>query len=458
MRDVDVAVVGGGPVGCVAALAHARKGLKVALLEAAGDGQERFAGELLHPGAVRAMEAVGVKAAEVIPGAREGGGFAVFAPELDAPVTLSYAQGSGLTARFHSLVEGLREEAAGVLSIRYMPRCKVTGIEGQDVHFERASGGSGTLRAARIIGADGRFSAARRALGLESERTVLSHMAGLTLRGVTLPFEGRGQVVLGGPGPALAYRIDDDHVRVCLDVPTPWRKHGQRERLLWDAYGPVLPAALAGPIRRALEAGEVQWAINAVQPRTTHGRDGLCLVGDSVGYFHPMTAAGMTLGFTDAVSLAEAERFSTWEAERVRNAEAPGLLATALYEIFAVQSPATRACRRAVFDMWADQGLREASMGYLSADDTHRGRFFGLGVQLVARASAHIVAEESRPDRWITALASLRRVAGLVHWLAHESVPPAMRYALVSSATTPFQVLREEHTALLAQRAAGVEA
>lgn len=456
MRDVDVAVVGGGPVGCVAALAHARKGLKVALFEAAGEGQERFAGELLHPGAVRALEAVGVRPIETVPGARAGEGFAVFAPELGEPVTLSYARGAGLTARFHHLVEALREEAAGVLNVRYMPRCKVTGIEGQEVTFERSSGGTGVLRADRIIGADGRFSAARRALGLETERTVLSHMAGLTLKGAKLPFEGRGQVVLGGPGPALAYRIDDDHVRVCLDVPTPWRRHGQRERLLWEAYGPVLPAELAGPIRAALEAGEVQWAINAVQARAQHGRSGLCLIGDAVGYFHPMTAAGMTLGFTDAVTLAEASSFVSWQAQRLRDTEATGLLATALYEIFAVQSPATRACRKAVFDMWADEGLREASMGFLSADDTRRAKFFGLGVELVARASAHVVAQDRRPDRWLSALGSLRRVAGLVHWLAHESVPPAMRYALVSSATTPFQALRERHTALLAEQAGGL--
>jgi 2-polyprenyl-6-methoxyphenol hydroxylase-like FAD-dependent oxidoreductase len=454
MRSVDVAVIGGGPVGCVSALAHARRGAKVAVLEASGEKQKRFAGELLHPVALDTLRAVGVDVDTAVLGANPGMGFAVFSPELGEPVRLAYPGRRGFTAHFGNLVQALRDETANTLAVRYMPRCKVKAIEGQVVHFERPGGSHGSLQADRIVGADGRFSMSRRSMGLPTKQTTLSHMAGLTLRGVQLPHEGYGHVVLGGPGPALVYRIDDDSVRVCLDTPVTWRRSVARSRLLWEGYQPVLPEVLRAPIRTALENNDIQWAVNGVRPRTHFGRPGLCLVGDAAGHFHPMTAAGMTLGFTDAMTLAASDDFETWQHQRRRDSETMGLLATALYEIFAVDSAATAACRSAIFDMWtSNPDTRTSTIDFLSADDTRRSKFFRLGVELVTRACAHVASTHRRPDRWLGGLGSLRAVGGLLHWLAHETVPASMRYQLVSTATTPFQGLREAHTAQLALHA-----
>jgi flavin-dependent dehydrogenase len=50
--NYDVAVIGAGPVGCVAALAFARRGRRVLLLEANPLASHRLAGEWLHPPAV----------------------------------------------------------------------------------------------------------------------------------------------------------------------------------------------------------------------------------------------------------------------------------------------------------------------------------------------------------------------------------------------------------------------
>jgi squalene monooxygenase len=453
MRHVDVAVVGGGPVGCVSALAHAQRGAKVAVLEASTGNQERFAGELLHPRAVDILRSVGVDVATAIPEGTSSKGFSVFTQHDAAPILLPYDNRRGVSARFAHLVQALRQETGNNLAVRYMGNCKVTRIDGQVVHFERAGGAKGSLRADRIIGAGGRFSIARRSLGLPDNRHTLSHMAGLTLKGARLPNEGFGHVVLGGPGPALAYRIDSDHVRICLDVPKAWRRAANRDQLIWEAYEPVLPELLRQPIHDALRADEVQWAVIAMRARTDFGREGLCLVGDAVGHYHPMTAAGMTLGFADAYSLAQADNVEMWKQARLRDAETLSLLATALYEIFAVESPATEACRQAIFDMWTHKpASREASIRFLSGDDTARARFFALGVELVSRASLHVVRTGRRPDHWLGALTSLRNVGGLLHWLAHETVPDALRYRLVSDVTTPFLGLREAHAARLALR------
>jgi 2-polyprenyl-6-methoxyphenol hydroxylase-like FAD-dependent oxidoreductase len=90
----DAIVVGAGPVGCVAARALARRGARVALIEASPATRTRFAGELLHPGAVdvlRALDLLDVPAAHDHPANH---GFAVSLRPGDAPVRLAYPRGA----------------------------------------------------------------------------------------------------------------------------------------------------------------------------------------------------------------------------------------------------------------------------------------------------------------------------------------------------------------------------
>ena len=52
VESYEIAVIGAGPVGAVSALAHARRGASVALIEANPKGAARLAGEWLHPPAI----------------------------------------------------------------------------------------------------------------------------------------------------------------------------------------------------------------------------------------------------------------------------------------------------------------------------------------------------------------------------------------------------------------------
>ena len=56
----DVAIVGAGPVGSLCAIAHARKGYRVALFEANPAASKRLAGEWLHPPAARILRELGL--------------------------------------------------------------------------------------------------------------------------------------------------------------------------------------------------------------------------------------------------------------------------------------------------------------------------------------------------------------------------------------------------------------
>ena len=221
----------------------------------------------------------------------------------------------------------------------------MTGIEGQRLCFESGLGTeTRTVSAERIVGADGRSSVARKAIGIRSERTLVSYMAGVLLEDVELPFEGFGHVFLGGPGPVLAYRIGERQVRVCLDVPA----HAQKKpAYLWDTYSPLLPAQLLPAFREALSNGTAVWVANQHSSRTHYGCEGLALVGDATGHFHPMTATGMTVGFLDAECLVRSQSFEEYRRARTFGTYVPEMLATTLHQVFAGSDDSAVAIRKA---------------------------------------------------------------------------------------------------------------
>ena len=389
----DVAVIGGGPTGCVAALAFSKKGKRVLVSEANARSKERLAGEWLHPPALKIMEDLGVS---VAPEASylSGRGFAVFPDDGSRPVVLPYQSGHmGLAIEHHRLVDLLRAACQRDPNIEYRDETKATRINGQNLTLERRGGASSTVTADLIVGASGRASVAHQALGLDKASTSYSRMAGLLLYDVDMPFEGYGHVFLGGLGPALAYRIAHDRIRVCLDVPLTTAVNRDRAATLWDGFAPVFPEPFRQAFRRALEAGDIQWAANQIRPRGEYGREGLVLVGDAAGHSHPLTAAGMTLGFADAVELADAKSFAQFRRQRLQRSRVPEMLAIALYEVFADASDETVSMRQAIYEMWRDNpGERTRTMGFLAGLDTSPAAFgksfvsaLGIGAKNLVR-------------------------------------------------------------------------
>jgi flavin-dependent dehydrogenase len=282
--------------------------------------------------------------------------------------------------------------------------------------------------AGRIVGADGRSSLVRRWLGLDGDRTVVSSTAGLRLDDAELPFEGFGHLVLRGPGPAFIYRIGPRHIRACLDVPAC---HGTRDdptRYLWQEYGPALPEALRPAFRRALETRPIAWAANQFRPRSFYGRDGLALVGDAVGSFHPLTAVGLTLGFLDGECLARSRTVETYRQERSARSHVPELMATVLYEALAVPDRGARALRRALYVMLrADSRERSRTMRLLAAEDTGLGSFSRPFLKVVARAAERVVKDMASVRQWPNAAHVLLFLHRRLAWLATNAVINVLR-------------------------------
>ena len=417
LKSFDVAIIGAGPVGCVAALAFARKGQQVLLLEANPRTSDRFAGEWLHPPAVRILKKLGVEPAPDAPYA-SGRGFAVFPDDGSDPIVLPYKSPAfGMSIEHHKIVEALRDRCHQEGNVHFHSNARATRIDGQNLTYQHRDA-TRTVRSELIVGAAGKNKVTDAALGIERESMSYSRMAGVLLEDTEVPFEGYGHVFLGGPGPILAYRVAPDRVRLCIDVPLNVAVNQGREATLWEGYAPIMPASMRPAFRKALETGRLAWAANRSRPRVEFGREGLALVGDAVGHHHPLTALGMTMGFQDAMALAEAKSFSAFRWERLRGSRVPEMLAVALYEVFADGSDETVSIRRAIYDVWRKSPTeRLRTMGLLAGDDSRASSFARSFLFALGTCSASLVKTGVRTGEWGHVLNIVGQLGDRVRWL-----------------------------------------
>jgi len=414
----DVTVIGGGPVGAVAALASARQGRQTLLLESAPTTIRPFAGEWLHPPGVQVLTDLGVDLSR-LPHTR-GSGFVVFPEDGTPPVHLDYPQGArALACEHHRLVDILRQTAAACRHIDYAPFCKVQQLQHRSArtgspsenfaHFRDGLGRDCRVESNRIIGADGRRSATRKSLGLPDASAFLSLNGGIKLTGLELPFEGYGHVFVGEPGPILMYRLDDDTVRMSIDVPVEHRGLCQDPAALLALLSQRLPDNILARLKVALSTDRIVWMPSKFRPRISYGVGQVALVGDSVGFFHPLTAAGMTMGFLDAQCLSKNLTIDGYAAQRESASYVPELLSNALYQAFTGNDPATCELRQGIYRVWRTQPAeRDRLMQILSGAETAAGSF--------ARATASIGLEVVRHGHW--RWLEVAKLARLSHWAA----------------------------------------
>jgi phytoene/squalene synthetase/2-polyprenyl-6-methoxyphenol hydroxylase-like FAD-dependent oxidoreductase len=431
----DVVVVGAGPVGSVAAVAAARSGQRVLLLEANPDAAHRFAGEWLHPTGVAVLDRLRIGRLEGGE-ARTGYGFVVFPDDGSEPIELPYPAGHVALACEHArIVESVRERAISLPEVDYLSHARVTSIDGHRVTF-RTQSGETTVQAGRVIGCDGRASVARKALGLGNGQAV-SYMASVELRGVELPVEGYGHVVLGGPGPVLLYRIGPDLIRGCFDVPLSFDANRRNPAFLWDGYAAVIPERLRGSFREALERGPVGWAVNRFAPRGLYGRDAIALAGDAVGHFHPLTAAGMTLGFLDAELAGSGVSLNEYQKRREKESYVPELLSNALYHVFAREDPSAVQIRGATWKVWKKSRFeRERTMRILMGAEPRRTSFGVVFSRIALSALGTSVKELGQTKRLREFGHTLASYREWMQWPAANFVPSRGRKAYRMKSTS----------------------
>ncbi len=411
-RHYDVAIIGAGPVGSLCAVAHARKGARVALFEANSEGFGGLKGEWLHPPASRMLQRIGIRFdAEAYPTK----GFVVFPEDGSEPIPLSYSEGShGLACPHETLVLRLRDAAnsepnVDLIQARARPDHSGRVTFTQDKVEDSVS-------ADRIIGADGRGSVVLRLLGLTAKPTIVSRMVGVRLDGAQLPMKDYGHVFCGGPGPIFMYGLGEDSASVIADIPHGYSNRHTTDMLL-NSYAPWLPADARPLFVEAVRKQQFKLAGNTIRPRISYGNSRFVVIGDAAGHYHPMTAVGLTLGFGDAMALAETEDFDDFVARRFREIRAPEMLAMGFYEVFADHRAEAVALRHAVYRLWRKGGGNaHRSVRLLACQDISEASLGFVGGMAVALAVGSTIPRSINPLAWLRAGSIVRRLASRVGW------------------------------------------
>jgi len=398
----DVVVVGAGPAGTGAAAAFADRGAEVLLLEANPKAATRLAGEWIHPTGAKILERYGLLPADITAAHAPARGFTVFPDDGSEPIQLDYVDGQlGFSCEHGDLVDALRKRVAERAHVTYLDHARVTEIAGAVVRFKH-QGQLREVRAERIVGADGRSSCVRKSIGGSEQADLVSHMAGVEIHDCTLPFEGYGHVLLGGPGPILLYRIGPNTVRACIDLPASHPTAKRDARYLWDAFAPRFPESIRPAFKRALEGERVVWACNRFSPRDLYGKDRVALIGDAVGFYHPLTASGITIGLKDAMTLLESKDVAEYQRRREPQSYVPELLANALNQVFVRDDEGAVAIRRAVFEIWREHPAERArTMNILAGEEVRLGQFGAAFLRVASRGVKNATQDGTPLSRFV---------------------------------------------------------
>jgi 2-polyprenyl-6-methoxyphenol hydroxylase-like FAD-dependent oxidoreductase len=362
--DTHVVVGGGGIAGLTFALAFARKGFRVVVMEPVLQHEQRLGGEVLQPKGVQALTELRLLDAVFSKGAKALAGFHTWCEEGDACIPYGSTQ-QGLTIEHAQLRHALMSLAMQEPNIQ-MVAGRVTGYEehatGIDVRGTDKSG-SITLSAALLVGADGARSRIRAMAGIPCKFSAISHLNILTIPTALLPDTRAAHCFVGHGTIAFAYALNENKARLMVDH-CHTVSHSAQEVAEW------LPDRNTGGLKAGLCAlrdnADIHHYVTALAIVNKPYRGHVALIGDAAGTCHPVTASGMTSAILDARELAQSLA-GTWTktekalaayAHRCRWRHASRtVFANATYDIYASEQPECSLLRRAmVFDCEHHQG------------------------------------------------------------------------------------------------------
>jgi flavin-dependent dehydrogenase len=275
VTDVDLLVAGGGPAGLATALHAARAGLSVRVLEQRADVIDKACGEGLMPGALAALQDLGVD-----PVGHPITGITYCAPGRRAGAAFRSGEGRGVRRTVLHAALRAAVDAAGVT----VEQTKV-GTVTQDAGGVTVDG----RRARYLVAADGLHSPLRRALGLDQPSSGRARY-GQRRHYALAPWTDRVEVHWSRDAEAYVTPVGDDLVGVAV-LSTTRRSYDDH----LSAF-PELLARLAG----ATTASDVRGAgpLRQSARRRTAGR--VLLVGDAAGYVDALTGEGVALALGQA--------------------------------------------------------------------------------------------------------------------------------------------------------------
>jgi flavin-dependent dehydrogenase len=284
--STEVLVLGGGPAGLSAGIALRQRGMDVTVVDALPPAIDKACGEGLMPGALAALERLGVAmtAADGMPF------YGIRFLDEQRQAEARFPGRPGLGVRRLRLHERLREraEACGV-NLLWNTRCQPMGpgramVDGEERHYRW------------LVGADGQSSTVRAWAGMSACR-VEKLRYGMRRHYRMAPWSELVEVYWGERGQAYVTPVAED----CVCVAFVGRA-AHREAEEWLGDFPAIAERVEGVPLASAQRG----AVSATRVLREVERGGVALVGDASGSVDAVTGEGMASCFLQAEALADA--------------------------------------------------------------------------------------------------------------------------------------------------------
>ena len=318
--DFDIAVVGAGPGGSIAAYTAARRGLRVALIDRSTFPRDKTCGDGIGPNAVRVLRDFGIDS--VLEGRRPIAAVTVLGPagrlsESPVPEIPGKLTDVFVVPRMefdeHLFRAALAVGAEDFSGMRYLGMSESDG-SARVVELRDASGVRSTLRARLVIGADGAYSAVRKDLVGKEQRNPEFWGVGMRAYAKSPDFEAADG---GASGPNMLFEFNPEllpsygwvfpvgggTINVGIGLPfAQMRERGLEPRRLLAEFVDRLR-------ERGIEIGELReergHQLPGVMGMPKLAYDRATLIGDAASMINLVSGEGIAYAMTAARRLIE---------------------------------------------------------------------------------------------------------------------------------------------------------